>query len=63
MFLPMINNRNPKQTDKGGSYGDPHAINEEFGLGIQVIKIQSSKAIDPNPPKQKRTTKAADSIP
>lgn len=57
MILPMINNRNSKQTDKLNQYGDFHPSGEQFGLGIQVIKIQSSKAIDTHPQKQKRITK------
>ena len=52
----MINNRNAKPDQKFNS-NDHNVPKEEFGLGIQVFKIQSTKTIDPNPPKPKKTNK------
>ena len=57
MILPMTNNRNQKQNDKLNHYASPSQSSQEFGLGIQVIKIQSSKIIETDPRKQKRITK------
>ena len=53
----MINNRNTKQNDQKFSINDHNIPKEEFGLGIQVFKIQSTKAIESNPPKPKKTIK------
>lgn len=52
----MINNRNAKPEQKYNP-SDHNVPKEEFGLGIQVFKIQSTKAIDSNPPKPKKITK------
>ena len=57
MFLPMINNRNIKPNEQKFQINDHNIPKEEFGLGIQVFKIQSTKAIEPNPPKQKKIIK------
>ena len=53
MILPMTNNRNARPEQKF-NLSDHNVPKEEFGLGIQVFKIQSTKTIDPNPPKQKK---------
>lgn len=58
MFLPMINNRNAKPSEQKFNLNDHNVPKEEFGLGIQVFKIQSTKTIDPNPNKQKKVTKS-----
>lgn len=58
MSLPVINNRNTKNLQKKGNLQEINSPNlQEFGLGIQVFKIEANKVADSNPGKQRRFMK------